>query len=104
MIWARVELLSEFNMLLENFELITRVDWPEVKQCVLSFGDHYTMSILHGTQTEDHLYEVEFEYCGHVENPFDKSVAGLILNLTEEQINKYIILLTILTGSHPTQV
>lgn len=91
-------------MILKNFELITLVDRPELQQCVLEFGEHYTMSILHGTHTEDHLYEVEFEYCVHVKNPFDKSAAGLILNVTEEQINHYIFLLTILTGSHPSQV
>lgn len=89
-------------MKLENFELLTRDDWLEVEQCVLAFGDYHNLSIIRFKNTG--IYEIEFEQSGYIKNPFDKNCTGTIYNITEEQINNYILLLTILTGSHPTQV
>lgn len=89
-------------MKLENFNLITRDDWPEVQQCVLEFGDYHSLSIIRYEYTGD--YEIEFEVKGYVKNPFDENSTGTITNISEEKINHYILLLTLLTGSHPTQV
>lgn len=89
-------------MKLKDFDLITRDDWPEVEQCVLEFGDQYLLSILRFKLTG--TFEIEFEHLGYTKNPFDSTCTGTISNISEEQINKYILLLILLTGSHPTQV
>lgn len=89
-------------MKLENFELITRDDWPEVEQCILEFSDFQYLSIIRYKNTG--IFEIEFDTSGYVINPFDKKLPGTIKNISVEKINQYILLLTILTGSHPTQV
>lgn len=88
-------------MQLKDFILLTRDDWPEVEQCVLDFNN-YTLSILRYKLTG--TFEIEFEHLGYTKNPFDNTCTGTISNISEEKINHYILLLTLLTGSHPTQV
>jgi hypothetical protein len=89
-------------MQLENFEFLTRNDWPEAEQCILKFGDFQYLSIIRHKNTG--TYEIEFNTLGYSENPFDKNLPGNISNISEEKMNQYIFLLTILTGSHPTQL
>jgi hypothetical protein len=89
-------------MKLENFKLLDREPWLQLEQCVLEFGDYHNLSILRYKDTG--IYEIEFEVKGYVKNPFDKNCTGTIYNISEKQINNYILLLTLLTGSHPTQV
>lgn len=88
-------------MKLKDFILITRDDWPEVEQCILEFED-YCLSIIRFKASG--IFEIEFEKSGHIKNPFNDTCTGTIYNVSEEQINNYILLLTLLTGSHPTQV
>jgi len=87
-------------MKLKDFILITRDDWPEVEQCVLEFGDYYSLSIIRYKVSG--IFEIEFEESGYIKNLFGNT--GTIYNVSEKQINNYILLLTILTGSHPSQV
>ncbi len=89
-------------MQLNSFIFITRDDWPEVEQCILSFGEHHTLSIIRFKDSGTH--EVEFEESGYTKNPFDKHCTGNIQNISLQQINNYILLLSILTGSPPIQV
>lgn len=89
-------------MKLKDFILITRDDWPEVEQCVLEFEDYYSLSIIRYKVSG--IFEIEFEKSGRIKNPFDNTCTGTIHNVSEKQINNYILLLTILTGSHPSQV
>lgn len=87
-------------MKLEDFEFIPLYDNSLFGQTVLQFDENHHLNIL----SNNNKFDIELYKSGHITNPFDSACTGTINNVSEQQINNYILLLTLLTGSHPTQL
>jgi hypothetical protein len=90
-------------MNLENFEFIpsTGFNHEKFKQIVLQFEKCHHLSVL---VKNDNEYSIEMFVNGFVKNPFDSNCSGTIDNISKETINKYILMLSIYTGSVPVQI